>query len=91
MIRFDGVDFIKVLTEQDNDIVSQYVSNIEISQDGSIWFVPFNSGLARLKAGQLELFNINHGLLCDTVTEMTIDAQDKLWYACDDGLSLIHI
>lgn len=86
LIRFDGVDFIKVLTEQDNDIVSQYVSNIEISQDGSIWFVPFNSGLARLKAGQLELFNINHGLLCDTVTEMTIDAQDKLWYACDDGI-----
>ena len=90
LIRFDGVNFIKVLAEQNQEqqqgIVSQYVSNIEISRDGSIWFVPFNSGLARLKGGQLELFNINHGLLCDTVTELTIDKHDKLWYACDDGI-----
>ncbi len=87
LARFDGVKFTDVALQRPG--VKRPVAITALCEDnsGSVWVGTENRGLFSWKDGRIQNYGVANGLLDETVTSLTLDAEGRLWIGTKRGVN----
>ncbi len=69
-----------------NPLLSQSISAIEETSDGSLWFATMDAGLIRLKNGECTHYTVRNGLSSDALRALYVDGNNVLWIGSLGGV-----
>lgn len=83
LARFDGVRFTVFNTDNSVGLVSNRLTDIVQSNDGSLWIGSDDSGLTRLQNGEITKFKGTEGVALNAIFQ---DRAGDLWFGYDRSL-----
>lgn len=83
------------LYDSDIPLVSQKVSTMTFTPDGSLWVGSKQNGLTRIKDGHTHIYSIardsTHRMMIDDhINALTVDKTGNLWIATDGGMQVYN-
>jgi ligand-binding sensor domain-containing protein/signal transduction histidine kinase len=83
VVRFDGVRFAPVA----QDLPNVHVRVLFEDRDGSVWIGTVGGGLARWRAGRIQMFTVADGLADNEIGAIAQDRHGHLWVTTGLGIS----
>lgn len=93
LVRFDGFKFVEFRYAQDDQPVSNVLSDIALDDEGRIWLGTLGSGLLRFDPINHTFLRVLPDTLASSqVSKIFIDSNGQIWVGTlEDGLNLIKV
>jgi ligand-binding sensor domain-containing protein len=83
--RFDGMRFTTYNTMNTTSLGSNFIRDLDIAGDGSLWIATGGGGLVRYAKGDFARFTKEDGLLNNHITAIAEDDSGALWVGTIEG------
>ncbi len=89
LARFDGVRFEVFDGANTPAIRNDFIWDLLVARDGSLWVATFGGGLVHLRDGEWTVYDEEDGLWDDDVRALDEDGAGTLWIATSHGLNAL--
>jgi signal transduction histidine kinase/ligand-binding sensor domain-containing protein len=86
LVRFDGVKFTVFNKSNSKNLTTNRFANLFAETDGTLWLGTEESGLARFRNGQFQIFTTADGLLSNEIRQLQRDLDGSLLISTSHGL-----
>jgi len=87
LVRFDGVRFTIFDSRNTPTITNNYVTDLLLARDGTIWAGTFGGGLIKVEGNQISSLSTADGLASEIVHSLAEGLDGELWIGTEKGLS----
>ena len=89
LARFDGIKFEMFDTERSSEIRNDFLTDVEVTADSTVWCATFGGGIFSLKNGILRGLTTEHGLASGWMQNLTVTKQWGVWYRSSERIGQI--
>jgi len=80
LARFDGIDFEMYHTQRFPEIRNDFLTDVKVSADSTIWCATFGGGIFGLKNGKLHGISTEQGLSSGWMQNLVVTSRWGVWY-----------
>lgn len=90
LYRFDGISFEPYRALSETQFLSDTMTTLSVTKEGSLWVSYLHGGVSRLKDGHVQNYTQREGMRGGYVGNVTMDLQGRFWIGGTGGLQYIQ-